>query len=106
MFYSAELQFINDRFLFSYPQDVSHFLWLYNISEFVDCDHNLANEMKNKYGLYQNKSQMNLVTLPMRTINTILNKLEKHYWLAGGTLLGKKNVFNFYEALLRLNRYC
>ncbi|CAF1098910.1 unnamed protein product [Adineta steineri] len=73
---------------FSFPRNVSHFLWLYNTSEFLECNQNLANHMENKYNLYQNKSQLNLTILPMRTIVNALNNLEKHHWLAGGTLLG------------------
>jgi hypothetical protein len=45
--------------------------------------------MENEYYLYQNISQLNLTILPMRNIAYALNQLEKHYWLAGGTLLGK-----------------
>ena len=48
---------------------------------------------KNKYYLNQNLSQFNLTIPPMRNIVYGLDKLEKHYWLAGGTLLGK-NCFN------------
>jgi hypothetical protein len=45
--------------------------------------------MENEYDLYQNASQVNLTIPSMRNIVSGLNKLEKHYWLAGGTLLGK-----------------
>jgi hypothetical protein len=44
--------------------------------------------MKNEYQLYQNTSQVDLIIPSMRNIISGLNKLEKHYWLAGGTLLG------------------
>ncbi len=80
---------MKDKFSFSFPRNVSHFLWLYNTSEFLECNRILANQMENKYYLYQNISQLNLTTLPMRNIAYALNQLEKHYWLAGGTLLGK-----------------
>ena len=52
--------------------------------------------MKNKFHLYQNVSQLNLTILPMRYISYVLNKLEKHYWLAGGTLLGKQKNYSFF----------
>lgn len=44
--------------------------------------------MKTKFNLYQKPSQLNLTILPMRNIVRTLDKLEKRYWLAGGTLLG------------------
>jgi hypothetical protein len=51
--------------------------------------------MENELHLYQNASQLNLTVAPMRNIADGLDRLEKHYWLAGGTLLGKK----FFEIL-------
>jgi hypothetical protein len=80
---------MKDKFSFSFPRNVSHFLWLYNTSEFLECNRTLANQMENEYYLYQNISQLNLTILPMRNIAYALNQLEKHYWLAGGTLLGR-----------------
>jgi hypothetical protein len=47
--------------------------------------------MESQFNLHQNASQLNLTVIPMRNIVYGLNKLEKHYWLAGGTLLGKEN---------------
>ncbi|CAF0881230.1 unnamed protein product [Didymodactylos carnosus] len=44
--------------------------------------------MENEYKLYQNDSQLNLTRDPMSEIGKSLDNLEKHYWLAGGTLLG------------------
>ncbi|CAF1384791.1 unnamed protein product, partial [Didymodactylos carnosus] len=52
------------------------------------CNTELASIMENKYKLYQNDSQLNLTVIPMRGIGKGLDDLEKHYWLAGGTLLG------------------
>jgi hypothetical protein len=49
--------------------------------------------MENEFHLHQNASQLNLTVVPMRNIANGLDGLEKHYWLAGGTLLGK-NVFS------------
>lgn len=83
---------------FSYPNNVSHFLWLYQTSKFLSCDQNLANRMKNEYKLYQNENQQNLTVEPMKYIAQSLDLLEKRYWLAGGTLLGKLSfefVFEF-----------
>ncbi|CAF2522029.1 unnamed protein product [Rotaria sp. Silwood2] len=84
----TDLKFTKDKFSFAYPRNVSHFLWLYNTSEFLECNRTLADQMEKKFYIYQNSKQVNLTILPMRNIVYILNKLEKHYWLAGGTLLG------------------
>ncbi|CAF0892593.1 unnamed protein product [Rotaria sordida] len=76
------------EYSFFYPQNVSHFLWLYQTSKFLHCNRVLADEMEDQFHLYQNASQLNLTVTPMRNIAYGLNELEKHYWLAGGTLLG------------------
>ncbi len=81
------------KYFFSFPRNVSHFLWLYKTSEFLQCNQELANEMKNKYYLSQRSKQFDLTIPALRNIVYGLDKLEKHYWLAGGTLLGK-NCFN------------
>jgi hypothetical protein len=80
------------KFSFLLPRNISHFLWLYNTSEFISCNRNLADEMKTEYHLYQNITQVNLTIPSMRNIVWGLNKFEKHYWLAGGTLLGKFRI--------------
>jgi hypothetical protein len=46
--------------------------------------------METEFHLYQNASQLNFTVIPMRNIVYGLDNLEKHYWLAGGTLLGKR----------------
>ena len=74
---------------FFYPRNVSHFIWLYTTSKFLHCNQTLAKQMEEKYHLYQNVSQWNWTVAPMRDIADGLTFLEKHYWLAGGTLLGK-----------------
>jgi len=48
--------------------------------------------MEKEFHLYQNASQLNFTVIPMRNIAYGLDKLEKHYWLAGGTLLGKNDL--------------
>ena len=75
--------------LFSYPRNVTHFLWLYETSEFLYCNRSLADQMESQFHLYQNDSLFNTTVLPMRNIARSLDKLEKRYWLAGGTLLGR-----------------
>jgi hypothetical protein len=102
---STEVNLMNDKYLFSFPRNVSHFLWLYKTSEFLQCDQILANQMKTKYALYQNITQLNLTILPMRNIVEALNKYEKRYWLAAGTLLGKPffiSIKNFSDLSVRL----
>ncbi|CAF1633587.1 unnamed protein product, partial [Adineta ricciae] len=83
-----EAKFRRRKYRFSSPQNASHFLWLYNISQFIECNHALAKEMETNYHLYQNTSQLDLTIRPMRMISNALNQFEKHHWLAGGTLLG------------------
>jgi len=51
--------------------------------------------MENKLHLYQSSSQLKLTVQPMRNIAYGLDKLEKHYWLAGGTLLGRIYLFYY-----------
>lgn len=89
IFFSVTTEIFKNKVSFYYPQNVSHFLWLYQTSEFLDCDRTLADEMEKKFNLYQNSSLIKLTLKPMRSIVSILNRLEKHNWLAGGTLLGK-----------------
>ncbi len=56
------------EYLFYYPQNVSHFLWLYNTSAFLQCNRRLANQMKNDFHLRQSTSQLNMIIKPMRNI--------------------------------------
>ncbi len=81
------------NYSFFYPRNVSHFLWLYETSKFLHCNRSLMNQMENEFHLYQNASQLDFTVIPMRNIAYGLDKLEKRYWLAGGTLLG--NGFSF-----------
>lgn len=55
--------------------------------------------METEFHLYQNASQLNLTVIPMRNIGYTLDKLEKHYWLAGGTLLGSLNIYYFFRLI-------
>jgi len=84
-----EEDYMKNKFSFSFPRNVSHFLWLYNTSEFLECNRVLADQMENEYHLYPNAIQFNLTIVAMRNVADGLTKLEKRYWLAGGTLLGK-----------------
>ncbi len=81
------------EYSFFYPRNISHFLWLYKTSEFLLCNRTLADQMENEFHLYQNASQLNYTVIPIKNIAYGLDKLEKHYWLAGGTLLGKTFYF-------------
>ena len=82
--------------LFFYPRNISHFLWLYKTSEFLHCNRTLADQMESEYHLYQNANQLNLTVKPMRHVTASLDRLEKRYWLAGGTLLGKTKKFRIF----------
>lgn len=61
--------------------------------------------MENEYKLYQNENQQNLTVEPMKYIAKSLDLLEKRYWLAGGTLLGKLSFVFEFEFELRKNKY-
>ena len=74
--------------LFYHPRNVSHFLWLYETSEFLHCNRALAKRMENKYRLYQNGTKYNTIVEPILHVIHTLDRLEKRYLLAGGALLG------------------
>ncbi|CAF0848342.1 unnamed protein product [Adineta steineri] len=76
------------EYLFYYPRNVSHFLWLYKTCEFLYCNRELADKMENEFHLRQNITQLQISITPMKNVAYALDKLEKHYWLAGGALLG------------------
>jgi hypothetical protein len=75
---------------FYYPSNVTHFLWTYVTSKFLNCDRDLADQMERRFNLYQKTAQLNITVRPMVHIAQTLNSLEKRYWLAGGTLLGNR----------------
>jgi hypothetical protein len=96
------------EYLFYYPRNVSHFLWLYETSEYLYCNRALANRMENEFDLRQNASQLNTSVKPMRHITGALDNMEKRYWLAGGTLLGKlfsTNILNDETCVLSVGWY-
>ena len=84
----TETNVINDSLAFVYPRNVSHFLWLYETSEFLECNQTMAYQMETEFNLHQNATQLDLTVKPMRDIVSGLDRLHKRYWLAGGTLLG------------------
>jgi hypothetical protein len=92
-------RYTKNSMLFSLPKDLKAFLYHYNFSKFIECNHQLAKENKNLYDeTYANKpidffryetfeSKAKLLTV----LNDIVKEYENmylHYWLAGGTLLG------------------
>ncbi len=91
------METVSDDYSFFYPRNVSHFLWLYQTSEFRHCNRTLADQMERKFHLYQNISQLNFTVKPMRNVAYGLDKLQKRYWLAGGTLLGKRFEYSFFD---------
>ena len=88
LFNRFEPELSKTKFSFYFPGNISHFLWLYQTSEFIQCDEELAKKMEKKYRLYQNDGQIDLVLEPMRNIVSGFKKYQKRSWLAGGTLLG------------------
>ena len=90
---------------FYYPSNVTHFLWLYQSSKFLSCNRVLADRMVKQYQLHQDGNQWNLTVEPMRYIAQSLDTLEKRYWLAGGTLLGRRMLMIKKSELLKLGWY-
>ncbi len=72
------------------PAEWSKFSYEYRHSEFIECDHKLL--LKNKFHLgqaYGQNETLNKILLPpLLNVIKILENSKKHYWLAGGTLLG------------------
>lgn len=72
------------------PSDVHSFLFNYNHSPFLECNYALAQKNIKTLGAnYSQNAKKNTMLLPvMKNISKTLEGLRKHYWLAGGTLLG------------------
>jgi hypothetical protein len=80
---------IQDENLFVYrvPADVDRFVFEYEHSEFVECDHDLAR--KHTSSTYQQDMVKNYQALSLMTyVTDYLVSLGKHYRLSSGTLLG------------------
>jgi hypothetical protein len=81
------------------PKNVTHFLYEYEFSEFIECSHGLLLRNKEVFGdnYGYNKTVNDKIMPPLLNVVGLLDDLEKHYWLAGGTVLGCFYFFfNYY----------
>ena len=69
------------------PMDIERFHYDYEHSKFLECNRELARQVL--VGTYkQNNEKNKRLSKPASHIQDILQSFNKHYWLAGGTLLG------------------
>ncbi len=80
----------DDSVEFFIPANLDKFLFEYDHSTFLECNRQLAKSNFEKYGknYTQNESRNKMISPVMQHISRKLESLGKHYWLAGGTLLG------------------
>ena len=76
-----------DANTFNVPSNIKTFLFDYKHSAFIECNRELALSIR-RPNYTQNASQNKMVSAVMKYITESLEQLGKHYWLAGGTLLG------------------
>ena len=60
----------------------------YDHSVFLECDRNLAQFNEKYYNISQNRKKNKIILNTLGYISSSLESYLKHYWLAGGTLLG------------------
>lgn len=75
---------------FNVPSDFKKFLFDYDHSKFLECNSFLAKKNFEKLGTKyaQNEKKNNMISPVIEHISNSLEEYYKHYWLAGGTLLG------------------
>jgi phosphorylcholine metabolism protein LicD len=80
----------DDAVEFFVPSNLDKFLFEYEHSAFLECNQKMAKSNLEKYGksYAQNESRNKMISPVMQHISRKLESLGKHYWLAGGTLLG------------------
>ena len=76
---------------FNVPTDVRKFLFDRDHSLFLECNTEMAKKNRDFLGVtYVQKEDKNKMVSPVVDyITGTLESLGKHYWLAGGTLLGR-----------------
>jgi hypothetical protein len=82
---------IDDELNYFYvPSSMKRFAFEYNHSGFLECNRELARANLKKLGPKHSQDlKKNKMVLPVVThISESLESMYKHYWLAGGTLLG------------------
>jgi hypothetical protein len=75
---------------FNIPADLSAFLFEYGHSVFLECNKNLARLNLKKLGVKykQDRKKNRMISPVLKHLTGTLESMQKHYWLAGGTLLG------------------
>jgi phosphorylcholine metabolism protein LicD len=73
---------------FLIPARIKSFLFDYDHSIFVECDQNLSIYNENCFQIRQNQQKNEIMLNSIAYISNSFESLSKHYWLAGGTLLG------------------
>lgn len=75
---------------FILPSDIDKFLFEYDHSIFLECNRDLVKKNIQKLGSkHQQDIKKNKIVAPViEHISKSLESFRKHYWLAGGTLLG------------------
>jgi hypothetical protein len=72
------------------PLDIRKFLFDYSHSKFIECNRDQAK--KSAEYMKQKSFENNNLTQPAKFgiiyVKSVLEKFEKNYWLAAGTLLG------------------
>lgn len=75
---------------YNIPVDLEKFLFEYGHSVFIECNKQLANYNLKRLGpKYRQDRRKNRIIAPViKHMTESLEAMRKHYWLAGGTLLG------------------
>lgn len=75
---------------FNMPSDLKRFLFDYQNSKFLECNTYLAKKNIEKIGkkYAQNEKKNKMISPVIEHLSNSLEGFYKHYWLAGGTLLG------------------
>ena len=72
------------------PSDLDQFLFDYDHSAFLECNRELAESTSKQMGAkYVNQDKrLSMIGQTIQYLGDTLSSFKKHYWLAGGTLLG------------------
>ncbi len=92
---------------FYVPSKLKQFLFDYDHSKFIECNREMAKMNLKKIGpsYAQNIKRNKMISKVTEHISDTLDSFYKHYWLAGGTLLGwyrytydsfKTHIYNHY----------
>lgn len=75
---------------FFVPSNIEQFIYDYSHSVFLECNRELAaNNLKRLGPSYaQNAKRNKMISPVVKHLTGTLESFRKHYWLAGGTLLG------------------